>query len=46
VGWLIVLLLVLLAVSAVLSDLMVHDTAATSVRVQAILRRSEEDAPP
>jgi len=46
VGWLIVAGLLLVGVSALLSDLRLHHTAATSARIQAILRRSEEDPTP
>jgi hypothetical protein len=45
-GWLIMAVLLLVAVSALLSDLQLHQTATTSARVQAILRRSEEDRIP
>jgi hypothetical protein len=46
VGWVIVTGLLLTAVSALLSDLQLRDTAATSARVQAILRGSDEDLIP
>jgi hypothetical protein len=42
VGWLIVASLLLAGASALLSDLCLHHTAATSARIQAILRRAEE----
>jgi len=42
VGWLITAVLLLLAVSALLSDLQLHHTATTTARVQAIVRRSKE----
>ncbi len=45
-GWLIVLGLLLVGVSALLSDLQLHQTAATSARIHAILRRSEQDPTP
>jgi hypothetical protein len=43
VGWLIVLCLLVVSVSALLSELCLHHTAATSARIQAILHRSEQD---
>jgi hypothetical protein len=46
VGWLIMAVVLLLAVSALLSDLQLHQTATTTTRVQAIVRRSEEDRIP
>jgi hypothetical protein len=46
VGWLIVAVLLLVAVSALLSDLQLHQTATTTARVQAILRRDEQDPIP
>jgi hypothetical protein len=46
VGWLIVAVLLLVAVSALLSDLQLHQTATASARVQAILRRPEQDRIP
>jgi hypothetical protein len=46
VGWLIVLALLVVGTSALLADLQLHQTAATSARVQAILRSSEVDKVP
>jgi hypothetical protein len=46
VGWLIVAGLLLVGASALLSDLCLHHTAATSARIQAILRRALEDLTP
>ena len=45
-GWLIVASLLLVGASALLSDLCLHHTAATSARIQAILRRVVEDLTP
>ena len=45
-GWLIVAGLLLVGASALLSDLCLHYTATTSARIQAILRRAEEDSTP
>jgi hypothetical protein len=45
-GWLIVTGLLLVGASALLSDLCLHHTAATSARVQAILHRVLEDLTP
>jgi hypothetical protein len=42
-GWLIVVVLLFVAVSALLSDLQLQQTATTTARVQAVLRRSEQD---
>ncbi len=41
-GWLIVAVLLLVAVSALLSDVQLHQTATTTARIRAILRRSEQ----
>jgi hypothetical protein len=46
VGWLIVAVLLLVALSALLSDLQRHQTATITARVQAILRRDEQDPIP
>jgi len=46
VGWLIVAGLVFVGALALLSDLQLHHTVATSARIQAILRRSEDDQAP
>jgi hypothetical protein len=46
VGWLIVAGLLLVGASALLADLCLHHTAATSARIQAILRRVREDLTP
>jgi hypothetical protein len=44
VGWLTVIALLLVGVSALLSELCLHHTAATSARIRAILRRSEQNS--
>jgi hypothetical protein len=46
VGWLIVVSLLLVGASALLSDLCLHHTAATSARIRAILRGAAEDFTP
>jgi hypothetical protein len=43
VGWLIVVALLLVGASALLSELCLHHTAATSACIRDILRRSKED---
>ncbi|HEV8648327.1 MAG TPA: hypothetical protein VG276_02740 [Actinomycetes bacterium] len=45
-GWLIVAGLVFVGALALLSDLRLHHTVVTSARIQAILRRSEDDPTP
>jgi hypothetical protein len=42
-GWLIVAVLLFVAVSALLSDLQLHQTATTLACIRAILRRAEQD---
>jgi hypothetical protein len=45
VGWLIVAGLAFVGALALLSDLRLHHTAATSARIKAILRRSDKTPP-